>query len=285
MKASTLLRRQQRRPILLLLVGCFEASLGSGCHSPTPSASYTPPHYVKKVNSRKVIIFVHGVIGDAEATWTNPRTNASWPDLLANDPDMPGFDVFTYGYFSPAFGNASNIYEIATRFGQEVKDWNFFSNYDEIYFITHSMGGLITKEMLDMLDTPSDSKKLYHVRAAIFVSVPSNGADVSALASWISLNPQFRSMNPNGAVDFLQSVEGQWQSIFRARTSQEPFPLSYVAYETLPTHNVRVVPTLYTSHEADSPPLGFDYDHISIVKPPDRNSDVYLWAKARILEA
>jgi hypothetical protein len=92
-------------------------------------------------------------------------------------------------------------------------------------------------------------------------------------------------MSPRNAADFLQAVEGDWAAILRARNPQSPFPRTYSAYEKLPVGGVHVVPQLYTSQLADAPVLAFDYNHIDIVKPENRESDVYRWSKARILEA
>ena len=47
---------------------------------------------------------------------------------------------------------------------------------------------------------------------------------------------------------------------------------------------LKVVPELYTSQLSDDRPLGFDYNHIDIVKPKDRDAEVYQWVKARLLE-
>ena len=42
--------------------------------------------YVQFDKSRRnVIIFVHGVTGDARDTWTNTATGAYWPDLIRLD--------------------------------------------------------------------------------------------------------------------------------------------------------------------------------------------------------
>src|SRR5712691_10950439 len=122
-----------------ILVSC------SGCNKKPDVVVVPTPHFVKGPGQRKLIVFVHGVLGDMDNTWINPATHASWPDLIANDPDLKDFDVFVYGYSSPAIGEASNIREIADRFGQELKDNNIFANYEEVDFVTHSMGGIITK--------------------------------------------------------------------------------------------------------------------------------------------
>jgi hypothetical protein len=234
--------------------------------------------------NKRLIVFVHGVMGDMDNTWLNPVTHSSWPELITDDQDLSQFDVFVYGYASPAMGNSSTISEISTRFLQQLTDRGLFVNYTQIDFITHSMGGIITKRMLDMLNTPSDSPFLQKVHTVIYISVPSNGADLAALASWISQNPQFKGMDDKNASDFLQSVESDWANLLRQRTAELPFPRTYSAYETLPTGPVKVVPQLYTSELSDGRVIGFDYNHIDIVKPKDRNAEVYLWTKARLLE-
>jgi pimeloyl-ACP methyl ester carboxylesterase len=234
--------------------------------------------------NKKLIVFVHGVLGDMDNTWVNPETHASWPNLIKDDPAFGAFDVFVYGYASPALGNTSNIDQISVRFLQQLRDREFFSNYDEIDFITHSMGGIVTKRMLNMLNTPADNLTLQRVHKVIYMSVPSNGADLAAVASWLSENPQFKSMSPGSAADFLQSVEGDWATLLRERTASSPFPRTYSAYETLPMGPILVVPRLYISELSDGPIIGFDYNHKDIVKPKDNSAEVYLWVKSRVLE-
>jgi len=50
-------------------------------------------------------------------------------------------------------------------------------------------------------------------------------------------------------------------------------------------HGVIVVPRLYTSEFSDSTIMPFDYNHVDIVKPANRQSDVYVWVGARIAES
>jgi hypothetical protein len=60
----------------------------------------SPPY-----NKPVAVVFVHGVLGNRQETWTNQQT--SFPALLKDD---PGFrnqcDVFVHEYFSPRFGLA-----------------------------------------------------------------------------------------------------------------------------------------------------------------------------------
>jgi WD40 repeat protein len=234
--------------------------------------------------NKKLLVFVHGVMGDMDNTWVNAETHASWPELIAGDKDLSDLDVFVYGYASPAMGDASTIERISVRFLQQLKDYRFFDEYKEVNFVTHSMGGIITKRALVMLDTPAESSTLQRVHTVIYISVPSNGADLAALASWISDNPQFKGMSPKSASDFLESVESDWANLLRQRPAPLLFPRTFSAYETLPTGPVQVVPALYTSELSDGRVVGFDYNHIDIVKPKDRDAEVYQWVKARLLE-
>jgi hypothetical protein len=104
-------------------------------------------HFVKENGNKKVIIFVHGVLGDVDNTWIDTATRASWPELISSDPAMNNYDVYVYGYKSSCGGDVSDITEIANRMGQQLQDDQFFSKYQEIDFITHSMGGLVTKRI------------------------------------------------------------------------------------------------------------------------------------------
>ena len=234
--------------------------------------------------NKKLLIFVHGVIGDMDNTWVNPETHASWPELIRGGPGLSDFDVFVYGYASPKAGDASTVEQISVRFLQQLKDFGFFDNYREVSFIAHSMGGIVTKRTLNMLNTQADSSILQKVHTVIYISVPSNGSNLAALTSWISDNPQFKSMSPKAASDYLHSVEGGWANLLRQRSSSLPFPRTYSAYETLPTGPVQVVPELYTSELSDGRVIGFDYNHIDIVKPKDRDAEVYRWVQSRLLE-
>ncbi len=232
---------------------------------------------------KKIVIFVHGVLGDSASTWTNSHTKAYWPKLLADDPDFASYDVYVYGYQSEIFSAASNLQEIAVRMGQQLKDRGVFKNYDQVFFITHSAGGIITKRMLDTLDTPAQNRLLKKVRCVLYISVPSNGSELAALATWLSDNPQFASLSPKNAADFLQAVETDWTELLRERTTSSPFPKTFVAYEKLPTKGVIVVPQLFST-QSDGPVIPFDKTHSEIVKPEDRNAEIYEWAKSRILE-
>ena len=105
---------------------------------------------------------------------------------------MKGFDVYVVGYASPLLGRASTIEEVSQRVLQQLRDRGIFTRYQQIHFITHSMGGLIVKRMLVELNRPSELETLRRVRTVLFISTPAQGATLADMASWLSLNPQLR---------------------------------------------------------------------------------------------
>jgi hypothetical protein len=267
----------------LVLISLFFSMLLVACEKTREPKS----HFVSQASapgSESVIIFVHGILGDQEKTWVNKDTNASWPDMLAKD--LSTYDVYVYGFYSPIVGKASDVDEVSTRMLRQLKDDGIFSHYESIYFITHSMGGNITKDLLNSLNTRREHAKLQQVRLVLYIAVPASGAQAAAIGDLVSKNPQFKSMSRESALIYLRDSEKRWQTTMRERTPMEPFPRAFIAYETRPWKStVRVVPDLYTSGFSDDEPYALDQDHFSIVKPADTDAYIYKWAKARIIDA
>ena len=286
-------RWYRRRPVwigaaILILVALGIGGAVAVYRRKCPEVKVPTSHFVKETKTaqnRKVIVFVHGVMGDMDNTWANTQTHTSWPEMIARDPKLSDYDVYVYGYESPCEGTTSNITEIANRFRTQLQDDSFFSKYDEIDFITHSMGGLITKRMLSSLNTPGDADKLQRVRSVLLIAVPSSGAPVAVIGGSLSTNPQFTNMDPVQSKAFLQAMDQDWDGMMRSRTAGRPYPRAFVAYETKDMAELKIVPSLFTSQVSDDTPMPFDYDHIAIVKPDSADNDVYKWSRARVLDS
>lgn len=179
------------------------------------------------------------------------------------------------------------IHETSTQVLQRLKDDGVF-NHDQIYFVAHSMGGLIGKSIVAELNraNPLEMNYLDRVRALIFLSTPAKGAEIAGLASWISLNPQLRDMKTADLNTFLQRLEDQWETLLRDRDAlQIMFPKSYCAYETKATKGTIIVSRVYASSRCDMNPHPFNLDHNEISAPPSNNDELYLWVKKRIIES
>jgi pimeloyl-ACP methyl ester carboxylesterase len=264
-------------------------TVGAGCATSSPPSEPGRTRFFKQAGKPHVIVFVHGVTGDAIGTWRNATTGALWPELTTRDPDFADFDVYLAGYDSPLLGRSSTIEEIAQRLLQQLTDDGLFDRYTQIHFVVHSMGGLITKRMLGELNRPQPRvlERLRRVRSVVFLATPAQGAPVATFGAWLSWNPQFANMEPATANAFIQSVENQWQTLLRDRDEADAqFPFAFCAYEKKPMVGTgEIVSNVFAATRCDATPVAFDLNHSSIVKPADERSEPYPWAKARLLQA
>ncbi|HEV7570957.1 MAG TPA: alpha/beta fold hydrolase [Thermoanaerobaculia bacterium] len=232
-----------------------------------------------------VVIFVHGLFGDADGTWRFDSKHASWPELVAKDSDFASDDVYVVGYATSYGKGTFSIEETAVHVLQQLYDTGLLS-YDRIYFVTHSMGGLIVKRMLNMLNDKSGVADLHRVRAVLLISTPSQGAPVAEIGTWLRMSPILNDLIPATFNTFLQGLEDDWARMLRGRDRDHAdYPQVYCAYETLPIHHLRIVSRVYAATRCDNELYPMNYDHVQIVKPRDMSHDPYPWAKARIHEA
>lgn len=267
------------------IVSCIVAlTIITGCGSLTHAAPSIAEFSVLfgPESSKNLIVFVHGFDSDPTSAWTN-RSGVSWPDLIKDDEKFRDYTVATYRYDTPLFSRTSTIEEIAVRMLRQIEDKGVFEKYNEIYFIVHSMGGLVVKRVLVDLHRPTQIDMLRKVKAVLFIATPAQGSNLADLAAYLSVNPQVANMKPADFNAFLQGLEDQWQNLMRERQTP-PFPRSFCAYETKPTYGTVTVSRVYAATYCDQNPFPVDENHADIVKPASRDSAIYDWTRARILE-
>lgn len=264
--------------LLCLSLGLSACNRGSS-ETPNPDLSFS----AAGSSVRTLVVFVHGILGNASTTFKAPSAQQGWPELLARDPAIAEpIDVISLGYASDPLQRASNINEIATRLRSKLEeDQNVFNRYSRVIFVTHSMGGLVTRRALLQLsqDNPGAFAK---VGAVFFFATPAGGSDTAELASWISKNPQFSNMSPLDVNIFLQMEDDDWAAMLRRRTQAHPYPKTFCVYETRAIVNSVIVPRSRSQHGCDERDTAFDRDHSSLVKPANRDDEVYSYLRARV---
>ena len=70
------------------------------------------PAFTDDTGQENLIVLVHGIVVDQDATWRNGTTGAYWPELTAQDPAFKDFDVQALSYDSPLHARTSTIEEI-----------------------------------------------------------------------------------------------------------------------------------------------------------------------------
>ncbi|MEX0878731.1 MAG: hypothetical protein WEF99_07610 [Thermoanaerobaculia bacterium] len=271
-----------RLPLGVLL--CLAVWAGA-CGKPGPSTGgTTPAHptepepapfksgYLRPPSQKRVIIFVNGVFGDSVSTWKNTGSGAYWPELIANDPQFAGSDIYVHSFESPRLSQAQEILELARRMKNYLDAAEVVKNHDEVVFVCHSMGGLVTRAYL--LDARIPPDKLSFL---FFFGTPSAGANVAGIALHLTENPQLANMQPLDDDTYVKTLREQWLA-----SSDDPgldYPRkvsSYCAYELEPTWGFQIVSETSATYLCNRATTAILADHLDIVKPADTASETYV---------
>ncbi|KAF1811247.1 hypothetical protein P152DRAFT_474853 [Eremomyces bilateralis CBS 781.70] len=139
------------------------------------------------------IVFVHGLTGNRESTWTDRTANVFWPkDLLAKD--LPKARVITFGYdadivrgLSTAGNGTLRDHGKALAEDLAMRRKRTDSNLRPLIFVAHSLGGLVAEQAMQALlvsrgSAEQHAKDLLESTVAIaFMGTPHLGSN---LANW-----------------------------------------------------------------------------------------------------
>jgi len=170
--------------VLALLIATIIAS------SPRPAGAQILGGYVQRasVTSPSVIIFIHGLTGNARETWLNAQSATYWPNQVAGE--LPQHDVFVVDYVSSMRDGTTLAKLVADidKFWKNHRLWD----YDNITLVAHSLGGIVARQlvlanaehapkikMMYLLATPSGGSRLANYASSIDVA----GAIVQDLRS------------------------------------------------------------------------------------------------------
>lgn len=243
---------------------------------PYPSRAQSLPSstYIRNTKADRIIVFVHGFLGDSVSTWTNGQSY--WPKMIVNDHYFDGADVFVYQYQTSIDADLTPD-QVADDMRVVLKS-NGVSDRKELIFLSHSMGGVITRAyLLKYRDIAAKTAFLQ------FYATPTDGSSVATIASLASRighlgNAQIDRLKSNIEKDYLGDQTRDWQS---ARFN---IP-SYCAYEEQSTYGIKVVSFESATALCNSPPDAVDTNYIDIVKPLDEQSQSYLIFKANFKDA
>jgi len=236
------------------------------------------------------IVFVHGVGGSSHATWQRGKEGREdyflWPEELGKD--LTDCGVWSVGYPAGFTGLGKQGMIIEKRAGNvSDKLVNAGLGGRPIVFITHSMGGLIVKHLIvDSQMLPGDDRKriVGWIRGIVFCGTPHRGSGFADAAHVFGIlgggsQAHVDEMCANAEkLDLLQDKFIEWHR-------HHPVPIvSYAENQKLlltrwlffPTDYGIVVPRASANpgipgceiHDSDD-------DHLTLVKPRNRQHDVY----------
>jgi len=110
-----------------------------------------------------VIIFVHGVLSNALTCWYNKKAKTFWPDLVVNDNTFAESSVFLGGYYtafdSTDFGLADCAQELLSALFA-AEDHPAVLDHPRLVFVCHSLGGIVTRYMIERWQRYFRNKKI-----------------------------------------------------------------------------------------------------------------------------
>lgn len=227
---------------------------------------------------RADVIFVHGLDGDCLRSWGLDDDQASaWRGLREDRPDLR-ISSLSYSASSTAwFGSAMPLMDRAVNVLSELVGRGYGDR--PIYWIVHSMGGLLVKAILRHADTSEEYGSIAKAtRGIAFYSTPHSGADlakwVSRLSDALRTTAAVRDLHPHGQV--LREL-----NVWYRNNAARLHVTTLVFYESLPTYGVLVVEAGDADPGiANATPVPVDANHFDVCKPLTSDDSRY----ARVLQ-
>jgi hypothetical protein len=223
------------------------------------------------------VVFVHGLSGDWRKTWqAKNQPCLFWPTWLAED--IRNIAVWSLSYQAAAIrwkGFALTLDERA-RNVLPLLSANGIGHRPAI-FITHSLGGLLVKRLLQNASRsaePEHRAMLRQTRGVVFLGVPHYGA---RLANWLMRIPIFL---PNAIVDDLAHNSPallELNAWFREHS--RPLGIRVQAFSERRRRFLLNIVAKATDSALSVEAVPVDDDHVSISKPGSRESVIYLAIK------
>ncbi len=227
------------------------------------------------LHAKRLIVFVHGLNGNGYRTWGN------FPRYLFDDPSRDPVDVALFDYFS---GLRRRIFErprvpvVAEILTERLQELS--KDYDEIFIVAHSMGGLISMDALRSYIAQRDEEAglLRVLAGAIFIATPLNGskwahARVRLVAS------EWEQLQPNSAYqqELRNYVDGEVDTRNMAELTAQRHKLPIWAFVG---SRDRVVERSSATFGINAGQIRtVDKGHLMISKPCRPDSKVVTWAR------
>ncbi|KAK8197607.1 uncharacterized protein BKA78DRAFT_278390 [Phyllosticta capitalensis] len=235
------------------------------------------------------IIFVHGLGGHSQRTWSKHHDLARfWPgNWLPFDPELGKARILTFGYDANFSARNPKAATNVSTFAKELLSEMRFGRCERgdpldvgkvpIVFVVHSMGGLVVKKAYLLGQNDEEYQGIIQSIAGIlFLSTPHRGTDLAEILNRI-LTVSLRS--PKGFVSDLARSSATIEEVNEQFRHIAPRLLIYSFYETLATV---IGPKQVMILEKDSSVLGYPReisiplvaDHHDVCKyssPQDKN--------------
>ena len=231
------------------------------------------------------VVFVHGLTGDPKKTWTSKA--GYWPDWMAED--HPDVRVCTFGYpaskFKKWIKKELDIFELA-KLATEILCGKGVCKRP-IIFVTHSLGGIITKLLLNHCHGSSDEQAAAlaaRTLRVMFLATPHSAPPLpqvvkKELPGWSSSHITALS-GETTVLEYIRDTYGKYVA-----SNENLKNVAYYESQKL-SGVVQVVPMNCANPGiSGTDPIPIEADHINICKPQSKESAIYTSVNRHIEQA
>lgn len=231
-----------------------------------------------------IIVFVHGLGGDAHGTWQK------FPELLRGDSEVAAtFDVGFYGFptgivIAP-WAKPVAITTLADGLAASLR--LRFSSYERIVLVSHSLGGVVVRKLLQRLimsASAGDHELLQNVVGVGLYGVPNKGASLANIGSFLNFWHRHLKQLCRDS-DYLTEMNQWWESAGpQAEIAKIPLLVAMGASDmVVPLRSARLRGASVQEFVIVDPDPN-NADHLGIVKPKNRDSMSYLALKRLLVQ-
>lgn len=230
-------------------------------------------------NSKRVgdVIFIHGLMGDPWDTWHSGQGQKEnfWPAWLGEE--FPELGIWSLGYeIEPWAWNESTMPLVE----RAINILALLDAYDigdrPLMFITHSMGGLLAKQILHHAFDCATAKwqaLVQQTKGIVYLSTPNSSHNFT---NWINYIGTLLGDDVN--LKELEAKYGQLRQLnllYHHHQHLSKIPLA-VYCETQKTGDILVVDQMSANPEIPGiQPIPIEENHISISQPASKDSLLY----------
>lgn len=127
----------------------------------------------------KAIIFVHGLLSNDKACWTDSKTDRYWPDMVSEDEQFAAYAIYVLRYEAGPEAGQQDTEKIVDNLWREMED--VLKSNDEILFVCHSLGGVVVRKLL--VKHASEIVRTYGQQKRFFVALFASPALGSRMAN------------------------------------------------------------------------------------------------------
>ncbi|MCE9593040.1 MAG: N-acetylmuramoyl-L-alanine amidase [Planctomycetes bacterium] len=243
--------------------------------------------YARPDAGRPIVLFLHGIGGDAVETWRPDAANdgaapLTFMELLANDPEMSKFAIGAVNYDTTIVGGSHSLTEIAKELAREF-DRNFSAD-NNLIIVAHSLGGVVTRLALSLSGLRDRDHQFVTL---ISLSSPFAGSELPKLARPLKTlglpSRQLKALEPLS--DALEIDQELWTKLLASHDNRIQ---QFAAAETrkIPGMPILVVdPSSSKFGVVETSCYDAPDDHISIAKPRSLQDGIGQQVKKWILDS